>query len=112
MELQFYINNIASFPSIVDLLYSSRQNHQCNTLIKCDTLFTSQLYTNYNPFRQESILKAKTDKYTIPTKPILLTMSPSTRKLSGSSESITISTEAKTNYTLLPPSVSKSDLEN
>ena len=111
-QLQCYIRNIARCIGILDLLSVRRQDNQWNTLILCETICTSQLSINYKNFQQLSDIQTRTEKYTSPTKTILLTMSPSTRKLSGSSGNITISTEAKTNYTLLSPSVSKSDLEN
>ena len=106
-ELQFCINNIATCLGIVDLLSARRQDHQWNTLIQCETLFTSQLSTNHNNFQQDSDVQTKTKQSTIPTKNIILIMSPSTNKWSCSSENITISTEATTIPTSPSPFVSK-----
>ena len=37
-------------------------------IIHCEIIFTSQLYTNYNNFQQDSDLQMKIEKYIIPTK--------------------------------------------
>ena len=68
MKLQSYIKNIVRCLIIVHLIYSRVQYHKHNTLIKCDTLFTSQLSTNYNNIQQESNIQTKPEQSTIPTK--------------------------------------------
>ena len=52
----------------MDLIYTRRQYHQCYTLIKCETIFTSQLSTIYNHTIQGSVLLSISDKSKIPTK--------------------------------------------
>ena len=55
-KLQFYINNITRCIDIVNLISARIQYHQWYTLIKCDTIFTIQLSTNYNYIHQYYIL--------------------------------------------------------
>ena len=81
---------------IVGLLYEKIQNHQCNSLIQCETFFTSKLSTNYNNIKQEYYIRSKIEQYTSPKKHIFLIMSPSINTRSNFSESITIYTEATT----------------
>ena len=56
-ELQFYIKNITSCIGIVNLISEIIKDHQWKTLIKCYTIFTSQLYTNHNNIQQASDLR-------------------------------------------------------
>ena len=65
-KLQVYINNIARCLDIVDNLSERRQDNQWNTLIQCDTIFTSQLSTNCNNLQQDSDPKTKVEKSTSP----------------------------------------------
>ena len=53
-KLKFYINNITSCLCILVLSYERRKDHRFNTLIKCSTIFISQLYTNQNSIQQAS----------------------------------------------------------
>ena len=95
-ELQLYTNNITSCLDMVDIISERRQDHQWKNTFQCETIFTSLLYTNYNNFYQEFVLQTKTEKSSIPKKPIILIISRPTNKRSGSSEKIPISTEATT----------------
>ena len=95
----------------MDIVSARRQDQQGKTIIQCKTIFISKLSTNYNNFYQDSVIQTKTEHYTIPTKHILLILYPSTNTQSGSSENITISTEANIITTSPSPFVSKPDLE-
>ena len=63
-ELQFYTKNIARCLGLVVLLFARRQYHQLNTLIKCSTIFTSQLSKNHNNIQQVSDIIMFLEKYT------------------------------------------------
>ena len=56
----------------------------------------SRLSTNYNYICRDSVLLYNSDKCTSPTKTILIIMSPSVNKLSGSNDKINIYTEDTT----------------
>ena len=58
-ELQLYINKTATFLGKVDLIYTRRQDHQCNNLIMSDTIFTSQLSKNHNNIQQDYDMQTK-----------------------------------------------------
>ena len=96
IELQLYINNIARCLVIFDIPYSRIKNHQWYTIIKCNTLFTSQLSSNYNSIYRDSVILSNSEQYTSPTKYLFLVMYPSINTLSGSNYNINISNEATT----------------
>ena len=65
-ELQLYIINISRCLVIVDIICTRIQDNQWNTIIQCETLFTSQLFTNYNNFQKDYNIQIKKQHYTIP----------------------------------------------
>ena len=67
-QLQLYINNIARCLGILDLLSAKRKYHQWNNLIKCYTIFTSHLSTNFKNSQQDYDLQTKRDQSTSSTK--------------------------------------------
>ena len=52
----------------MDLLSTWIQDHQCYTLIKCATIFTSWLYSNHNNIPQTSDIRADQYKAALDTK--------------------------------------------
>ena len=107
LDLQFYTNNITRCIGIVNLLSARIQDHQCYTLIKFVTLFTSQLSTNYNFIKREYVFLSISYQFTIPTKKLFPIMSPSTNTQYSSTENINIFTEYTTTPTSPQPFVSK-----
>ena len=103
-QLQLYISNIKRCLDIVDLLSVTRQDHQCYTLIKCETLLISQLFKNHNNIQQDPYHQA--EKFTSPNT-LFLIMYPSTNTRSRSTEKLTIYTEATDITSSSYPFVSK-----
>ena len=85
------------------ILLNTYVDNQWNILIQCETLFTSQFFTNYNKFQKYSDIQTKKEQPTSPTKKLSLVMSPSINTRSGSSDNITTSPEAPTITTPPPP---------
>ena len=83
-ELQLYINIIERCLGIVDILSTSRQDHQWNNLTKCSNNFTSLWSKNHKHFKEELNLHLH---YTTPST-LFLNMSPCTNTQSRSSENI------------------------
>ena len=76
MELQLYIKNTARCLVIVDHLSTQIQYHQCNTIIKCGTIFKSKLSKNYNNIQQDSGFQMINRAIYKPNKTIFLCMYP------------------------------------
>ena len=107
MESQLYINNISGCIGTVNILPAKRQDHQCYTLNKFATIFTSLLYPNHNNIQQSYYIL--TEQFTIPNL-LFLIMSTSNNTGSGYTENITISNECTTIHNSHLPYLNQSDI--